>query len=308
MIYLLVGENSYKIEQELARLLAGREPVERWSGSELDESRLSDIMRGMSLFAAERTVVIKELSEQKELWERLVQWQADMAADTELVMIEQKIDKRTKTYKELAQHARIIVCDHWTDKQRHEAYEWLRALCKQQGVAISRAQIEDMVARAQIPGEKPGATYIDQMQLFQAVQALSVLGEVTDEAIAVVLPPAPGQTVFELLEAALARDTAKTGTILAQLHTSLDPYIAFAVIVKQWLQLVSVILAQSQAGSLPIHPYALGKLQNQARLVTRTDARRVSELAADLDAALKHSELTPWDAVDRLVMAIVLRK
>lgn len=308
MIYLLVGENSYKVEQELARLLDGREPVERYSGADLDESTLSDSMRGMSLFCTQRTIVIKGLSEQKELWEKCLEWQSDVSSDTLLVLVERKIDKRTKTYKAFAEHAHVIVCDYLTDRQRHEAHEWLSSLAHEKAVQVSRRHIEDMVGRAQIPGEKPGAMYIDQGQLFQALQALSMLEEVTDEAIAVVLPPAPGQSVFELIEAAIARKTRTTESILAQLHTSLDPYVAFAVIVKQWLQLVSVILTQEAASSLPIHPYALNKLQSQARSIARSDAGKITQLAADLDARLKHSEVAPWDAVDRLVMAIALRK
>lgn len=308
MIYLIVGENSYAAQQALARITAqGAAEVERYDATLLDEHTLSDSMRGATLFANERVIVIKQLSEQKLLWEKFAEWAQDVSADTTLIVMEQKIDKRTKAYKTLVKHATVIAADYWTDRDVRQAETWLEDIAREHSVTLSRDQLRDMVQRAYIPGERPGQLYIDQMQLVQAITALRVLDAVTDEAIAAVLPPAPGETVFQLLEYALARDSDKVARTLREVHASVDPYAAFAAVAKQWTQLVAVMLAGNQARDLAIHPYVLGKLRQAARDVSRGEAQMLTDMAATLDARMKRSEVSAAEGLDRLVMAITLR-
>lgn len=307
MIYLLVGENIYKAEQELARLLRGRETVERFDAAEIDESQLSDIVRGMSLFSLQRTVIVRGLSEAKELWDKLAEWTGDVPEDTLLILREPKLDKRLKATKDIMTHSKLVAADHWTDRDTRLAEEWARKLAQEKNMKLSGAQITDIVQRASVPTEKPGAKIIDQMQTAQALSALSVLDEITDDAIAAVLPPAPGEVVFRLLEKAVARDTAGVQRMLELLHAHDDPYRSFAGVVKQWLQLVAVKMAGAHSDALGIHPFMLGKLKDQARQVNSSDTKAFTELAATLDVRMKLSEITPWEGFDRFIMAVTLR-
>ena len=307
VIYIILGENTYAAEQELQRLAAGVATVERYEGSELDEAKLSDILRGMSLFASERTVIITRLSEQKMLWEKLALWIDDVAPEVTVILRESSIDKRLKSTKDVLKQTKLIAAEQWTDRDTRAAEEWLGKLMKDRGLAPTRAQLADMIQRAHAPAARPGSMVIDQMQLAQAVAALAVLDEVSDESIAAVLPPARGEVLFRLLDKAIDRDDAGVQTMLAQLHANEDPYLAFAGVVKQWLQLVALKLAGGASGDLAIHPYVLGRLQSQAKHVSQVDARAITQLAADLDARMKISEVTPWEGFDRFVMAIVLR-
>ncbi len=68
----------------------------------LNLNSLADIVRGTSLFRETRLVVLRQLSEHKELWTKLGDWARDVSADTTLVLVETKPDKRTKAYKTLA--------------------------------------------------------------------------------------------------------------------------------------------------------------------------------------------------------------
>ncbi len=307
MIYLLLGENTYKVAQELQRLTQDAPEIETIDVAQLSESTLSDIVRGGTLFATQRTVIVKQLSERQDLWETLVEWAGDVSDDTTIVLVESKIDKRTKAYKDLVKVAKVTLSDHWSSRDVRLAEEWLGKLASAQKVKISPAQIRDMVQRAQVPSERAGQYIIDQMQLVQALRALSVLDTVNDDSIAAVLPPAPGETIFRLMELAIARDAHGAQVILEQLHTTEDPYRAFGAIASQWCQLVGVAMAGPAAGELSIHPYVLGKLRAQSRDISRSELRTLTQLLADLDARAKLSEVTPWEAVDRFVMAVTLR-
>ena len=155
MLYLIVGKNSYVAEQELAKITQHAPvPAEHVDTQQLDAAGLAELVRGVSLFAAQRLVVLRRLSERPDLWEQLGQWAHDIPSETTLVLVELGLDKRTKTYKALHKAATIIAADPLTDRQRPAAERWLRQLANERGVSLSSAHVRSMVERALVPDEK----------------------------------------------------------------------------------------------------------------------------------------------------------
>ncbi len=312
MIQLILGENAYVAEQELARIVREHEAVpERLDSALLTANTLADIVRGGSLFSEKRLVVLRQLSENKSVFEKLAEWASEVPSDTTLVLLESKLDKRTKAYKGLMKQAKVIPCEPLTERDSYEAESWLAALAKAQKVGLTTEQIGNMVTRALVAGEKPAQRNIDQMQLAQAIKALKGTDEVTDDMIATVLPPAPGDTVFDLLDMAARRQATRVDVLLAELERTDDPQRTLALVMGQWAQLVSVSLADTPpatiAVELGLHPFVAKKLQELARQFTPNEIKTITALAADLDAGSKLSQFAPWDGVYRLVHAIVAR-
>ena len=312
MIYLILGENAYRAEQELARLIKDSGvPPERLDSTLLTANTLADIVRGGLLFSEKRLVVLRQLSENKSVFEKLAEWASEVPSDTTLVLLESKLDKRTKAYKGLMKQAKVIPCEPLTERDSYEAESWLAALAKAQKVGLTTEQIGNMVTRALVTGEKPAQRNIDQMQLAQAIKALKGTDEVTDDMIATVLPPAPGDTVFDLLDMATRRQTARVDALLAELERTDDPHRTLALIMGQWAQLVAVSMADTPSATvaveLGLHPFVAKKLQELARQFTPNEIKTITALAADLDAGSKLSQFAPWDGVYRLMHAIAAR-
>lgn len=312
MIHLILGENTYKAEQELTRIIAdsGVTP-ERLDAAGLTPNRLADIVRGGSLFSEKRLVVLRQLSENKAVFEKLAEWAGEVPSDTTLVLLETKLDKRTKAYKTVVKNAKMITAVPLTERDAGLAEEWLRKLAKERGVNLSPSQVRNMVQRALVVGDKPTARVIDQMQLAGAIKALRGVDTVTDDMIATVLPPAPGDTVFDLLDMAARRQTTRVDVLLAELERTDDPHRTLALVMGQWAQLVSVSLADTPpatiAVELGLHPFVAKKLQELARQFTPNEMKTITALAADLDAGSKLSQFAPWDGVYRLMHAIAAR-
>ena len=312
MLYLILGENAYRAEQELARLIKDSGvPPERLDSTLLTANTLADIVRGGLLFSEKRLVVLRQLSENKSVFEKLAEWASEVPSDTTLVLLESKLDKRTKAYKGLMKQAKVIPCEPLTERDSYEAESWLAALAKAQKVGLTTEQIGNMVTRALVAGEKPAQRNIDQMQLAQAIKALKGTDEVTDDMIATVLPPAPGDTVFDLLDMATRRQTARVDALLAELERTDDPHRTLALIMGQWAQLVAVSMADTPSATvaveLGLHPFVAKKLQELARQFTPNEIKTITALAADLDAGSKLSQFAPWDGVYRLMHAIAAR-
>lgn len=312
MIYLIYGENTYKQELELNKLVAAFDgQPEHINIDTLTLNTLADIVRGGSLFSSARLVVIRGLATNTQLFNKLAEWGGELPDDTTLILVEPKIDKRTKAYKMLSKTAKVVSAEPIGERDSRIVEKWLQEVAHTHGVVLSAAQVSQMVQRSLVAGEKPTARTIDQMQLQRAVEALRGCAEVTDESIATVLPPAVKDTVFDLIGVAAKGDIERVDAILSGLTLVEDGHRVLALTFSQWSQLVMVSslggAPAEVAASLGVHPYAAQKLQDIARHFSRKEVQRLTELAARLDASSKNSEVMPWDAVHRLLYAIASR-
>lgn len=97
MIYLIDGDDRKKAE-EAARKLLG-DGYEVFDAEALEKSDLVSIFQGTTLFNEVRKILIKDLSQKKDLFLELPKY---IETEHKIVILEQKIDKRNAAYKELS--------------------------------------------------------------------------------------------------------------------------------------------------------------------------------------------------------------
>ena len=312
MIYVIHGENAFVREHLLhARISdAGVQP-ERISVDTLTLAGLADIVRGGSLFSQARCIVIRQLSADTQLFTSFTEWITEVPSDTTIILTEPKLDKRTKAAKTLLKHAEVLAVDVLTERDERQAKEWLLTIAKGNKVSLTGDQATQMIQRALVEGDKPNNRIIDQMQLYRAIQALRGVQAVTDEAIATVLPPAIGDSVFDLLEMATKGQVERVNHAIADLQPTDDGYRVVGLIFGQWAQLAAVAAvgdaSPQTAADLGIHPFVVKRLHELASQFSRSQIRSTTQLAAQLDAQLKVSHITPWDAIYQLLHTIATR-
>lgn len=310
MIYCIVGANAYaadearkKIQQALPDCLP-----ETCDTATLTVNGLADIVRGGSLFSVKRLVVLHQLSENKQVWDALGDWASTVGQDITLVLMEEKVDKRTKTYKALARVARIIPVEPWIEYDINKAQQWLKSYAKEHGVELLDGQCRDMIIRSFTVDGSSNKRTINQLQLAQAVTTLQACDTITDEVIATILPPAVADTVFDLLDVAVKKDEVRLTKLLAELEGGDDPYAVFAVVMGQWAQLVAVVLApKASASDIGIHPYVAKKMRELAPFVTHKEIATLTSMATTMDALAKRMAFSPWDSLGYFLYAVAMR-
>lgn len=313
MIYLIIGTNAYRAQYELQQLAKSLDVrPEKIDAASLDLNKLADTVRGLSLFQERRLIVIERLSERKDLWDKLGEWISDIAAETYLVLIEPRPDKRTKTFKTLQKIAKLIEATPLTDRQRPAAEKWLLDYASEHGVKLMKTQASNMVARAIVADEKSRSAEIDQLQLTHAVAALKNTVKIDDAAIATVLPPAREFSVFDIIELAVCGKTANLRSVLDELRRSDDVYKVAPLVWSQWSQLVLLAKAEAAGASdkidLGIHPFVAKKLRLLARQLSPKDLVELTELAADRDYQMKTSSVDPWVALEDFLFRVASRQ
>lgn len=95
MLSVFSGENRLEAEKAVKRALGT--DYEVFEGENLTVADLPSIFLGTSLFGTEkRQILLKELSENKEVWEKIPDY---LATGHDIVIWESKIDKRSVVYK-----------------------------------------------------------------------------------------------------------------------------------------------------------------------------------------------------------------
>lgn len=304
MIILLTGENTFERERFLQGLVASFEgTAERIDGSSVTPGRLPDLLSGATLFAEKRLVIIKELSENTSLWTAFDDFLPRVSDDVTLVLVENKPDKRTKTYKSLQKIADIHEFPAWGERDSAKAEQWVVKEASAQGTSISPADSRFLVQRVGT----------DQWQLFHSLEKLAVTGRADRQAIEELIDATPTENVFYLFEAALRGDMKRVSTMVATLRLSEDPYRLFGLLSGQVFQLFALSLADKPAAEVAkdigAHPYALQKMVSFANSSGSQGAKRILDAFAEADEAMKTSAADPWLLIERaLLKTAMLRK
>lgn len=299
MITLLTGENSFELDRELKRIIAGFDGTpEIIDGSELELHQLADVLTGTILFATKRLVVIKNVSENKTIWPVLGDWITRVSDDVQLVLVEPKPDKRSRTYKVLAKSAQIKTFALWGERDTAVAEKWAIEQAKQLDLTLTPALARQLVQRAGVV----------QWRLAQALEKLSLRGEVTTETINELVEASPSENVFQLFETALKGQTEKVHSMIQTLQLTDDAHKVMGLLNSQALQLALLASTDKPSAEVAkengIHPFVLSKLAPYARKQGQPGARVIVEHLATADMDMKSSTTEPWLLVERALLKI----
>lgn len=296
MITWLVGENSFEIREalkEIERDFSGA--VERVDGTELNLVQLPDLLMGVSLFAPERLVVIKDITQNSGLWEKLPDWLERISDDIHIVFIDTKPDKRTTSYKALKAAATLKEFPVWTDRDTAKAEQWVSARAQVVGVALDKKTALHLVERVGL----------DQWRLAQALDMLSLVEQVTPATIDEIVPPNLRENIFQLFEIALEGRSKQVAEKLATLSIQEDPYAFFALLSSQAMTLAAVTYADETANptkDFAIHPFVASKLARHGKKLGKQKVGRILEAFAKTDADMKRSKAEPWLLIERVLL------
>ena len=299
MIELLIGENSFEIERELQRAadtFQGR--IEKIDGSRLEIRDIPDLLMGSSLFADKRLVIIKNLSENKSVWSTFSDWLPRLSDDIQLVLVEPKPDKRTKTFKDLQKAADVKEFKPWGERDSRIAEEWAMREAQALGLELSRSLAHQLVER----------TGVDQWRVFHALEKLAVLDAVSHQVIEQVVDSNPTENIFQLFETALRGDSATVHSMLRTLELTEEPYQIFALLAGQAFQLAALATSSKPSAAVAkdigAHPFVVSKLSPYAKQYGRFGARKVIDAFSEADHDMKTSAIDPWVAIERALLKV----
>lgn len=302
MIHFFLGENSFEMTRELKKLTASFDgEVRTIDAEDVTLGDLPDILQGQTLFSDKRLVVVKQLSENKPVWDALPERVSTMSSDVTLVLVEAKPDKRTKSYKDLVKIANVKEFPLWTARDTSLAIEWTILEAKHRDLELTSKLARHLVER----------TGLDQWRLFHALEKLSLAGDVSIERIDEVVEAHPDENVFQLLDTALRGDLEGVQRAIVQLRQTTDAYQTAGLLISQILQLTTLALSDKSANEVAkdigAHPFVLSKLAPHAARLSVSEVKQLITRTAKTDMQMKSSGIDPWIVVEKLLLRIAAK-
>ncbi len=298
MINLLTGSNTYELEQHLSKLRQDFDgTAEIIDGSRLELNQLPDMLMGGTLFSDKRLVIIRNLSESKDVWSRLPDWLDRVSDDIDLVLIESKLDKRTSTYKELKKRVNFVELSEWSERDFGRAESWLESEAKSRGISIDKKSMKALLNRVGL----------NQWGLSSALDKLSLLDTIDEAAIEKHIEVSYTENIFNLFEASLSGDSGRVDDMLYVLEKSEDPYKLFGLVAGQAFQFAVLVFGPSPsevASDIGAHPYALSKLSKYAKQFGKSGAKKIISIMNKADTDMKISRAEPWFLIRRALQEI----
>lgn len=298
MITWFTGQNTFDIQQAVTAILEKFDGVaERIDGTTLELKNIPDLLMGSTLFAQKRLVIIKDLSQNSAVWEKLPEWIDRISDDIDVVLIDDKPDKRTTGYKEVKKRVVLKEFPVWSERDDAMAEAWVIQHAKSLGVQLDKKRAHHIVRRVGL----------DQWQLASSLEKISLLESVTSETINEIVEPNASENVFQLFEMALEGRRDAVHDMIRTLELVEDPYKLFALLSSQAFQLAAVANATSSdnpAKDFGIHPYVAGKLSRFGNKLGVHGSARILAVFAQTDADMKRSRGEPWLLIERTLLSI----
>ncbi|MBR2836820.1 hypothetical protein IKE79_00510 [Candidatus Saccharibacteria bacterium] len=102
MIRIFTGEDRVRAKQEITKLLGA--DYEVLDGADITTDDLPSIFKGMSLFTDHRYILIRDLTVNKPVYEKLPEY---LDTPHDIILFESKLDKRTATYKAIKDQVEV---------------------------------------------------------------------------------------------------------------------------------------------------------------------------------------------------------
>ncbi len=298
MIHLLYGDNEFAKRAALAALV-GDADVVRYDGEELTLADMQEITIGQTLFSQSAEYVISKLSENSDIWLRLSELPFD--DDKTVILLESKLDKRTKTYKWLQKTAKTQEFLPLSDRQKPQLISWCEAQARERGYKLTRMQIGTLIDRLGF----------DQLRLSNFLDQLALVKEVTDELIDQLVPLARSENVFDLFVAALSKDYETVHNIISYLESESGvdgAYQTMGLLASQATNMAALVLAggdnKTVAADLLVNPYVLQRLSSSARTIDIEHLRQINDALFQADLQMKTTGVNPWLLIEAALVSV----
>lgn len=297
-ITTLTGENAFLRQRELARLSSafiaeeGELAVEQIDGEDTEFVRIQEALTSLPFLASKKMVIFRAPSKSREFAEQAEELLSTLPDTTELLLYEEKFDKRSSLYKLLKKQTEF---KEFTSLDGAALARWTSEEAAEQGATLASAQARYLIDRV---GN-------NQLRLASEIEKLSILGgDITRERIDALTDATPQSTIFQLIDAALRGETEAALLLYdEQRAMKVEPQQIIAMLAWQLHAMATIKAAGDRsadqiAKQAKLNPYVVGKTSNLMRQMSlgfivqkidelvRIDLRGKRE-SLDLDAALK---------------------
>lgn len=288
MVQVFTGSNTLDLRDKLQETIAEFQKehggsIERFDGLELRKADIVlDAVRSISFLDSRKLVIVKNFAQNKELLEKIEDVVQQTADSTELILFDQKLDKRTLSYKYLQKHTEMYIAKALNPQGLRA---WVVNHAKKLGLSCGPSEAMFLIDRAGV----------DQQMINSELEKLALHGEkVTKDTIELLVDATPQSKVFSMLDALFAGDLRRSTELYKdQRNQGEEPQKIMGMVVWQLQQLVTAKFSPKQTSqaliTLGMSPFSAQKALHMCRNITQKNLVFYVQELARIDALSKTS-------------------
>lgn len=288
MITVLTGPNSRGLQDRLRAIIAEfkqqhGDSIERFDGTELTSTDpVIDAVRSVSFLEPRKLVIVRDFGQHTDLMNSIEGLVEQTADSTDVVLVDQKLDKRTAGYKYLQKN---VAVETFAELSPRDMARWVKDYATQQGGSVSAGDAQYLVDRVGA-NQQYLQQELDKLVLYSSNINRSSIDALTDQT--------PQGKVFAMLDELFRGNNEHAWRLYQdQRAQGEEPHKLLAMINWQLSQLtIAVYAPRRDVATLTaagISSFGAQKLLGMARSVSREQVKRYVDDLAQVDLQTKTS-------------------
>lgn len=272
--------------------------LERLDGQETESQKIIDALQNLPFLATRKMVVVRNLSANKQAAENIEQIIGAAGNDTELILYESQVDKRTAYFKTLKSKTDL---EEFNELDGRGLAKWLVEQADLRGGSLQMADASYLVERIGV-NQTLLSNELDKLLAYDS--------RVTRESIDLLTEQQPQSKVFDLLDVAFSGQKQKALKLYEEQRAQkIEPQIILAMVAWQ-LQLIAITKyadgksTATIAKDLGMNPYPISKAANLAHKLSDTKFKGMVDFAYKIDLQSKTANLDLDEALKTYITTL----
>lgn len=295
-IYLLTGNEPYLIDSTkrlFKKSLCGDNPMLCQHFSELPSTKeLIQLCQSLP-FLAEYRLIIMDGCQPKD--DEFIQFIKDIPPTT-VIVIKDKVDKRSKLYKAIKKYGVICVCDSYP---QYQLEKWIEAAVKKKGCTITPDGVQSLLSCAGC----------DMNNLVTEIQKLSMYGTITKEVVEKACFKMPEDKVFDMITSAIDGQKEKAMKLYRDLLSMNESAFKMLALINRQLRILYIVQSGKNKSDSELStlcgaaPFVIKKSRKETRYDT-DELFRLWKMGVQLIEDIKCGKIKDCWAVEILLCEI----
>jgi DNA polymerase-3 subunit delta len=304
MVIALVGNNSFSLRTRLNELVGifvnehGDLALEKIDAEEVDAQVILDALQNLPFLATKKMVVVRGLAANKLATEKIEQIIAAAGDDTDLILYEPVIDKRTAYFKTLKSKTQL---EEFNELDAHGLARWLVEEAEKRGGELSTVDASYLVDRVGT-NQALISNELDKLITYRS--------KISRESIDLLTDALPQSKVFDLLDAAFSGKKAVALELYEQQRAlKVEPQAILAMVAWQLQLLALTKYADGKstatiAKDVGMNPYPISKAANLAHKLDEEKFVKMVDFAFEIDLKSKTTSLDLDEALKTYIISL----
>ena len=306
-LYLLYGEEDYlkkQYKEKLRNAMLSPDDTMNFAyyeGKGINVKEVIDLAETLPFFAERRLIIVEDTGFFKNAAPELADYIKEMPETTAMIFVESEVDKRGKLFKAVQGKGRAVELGR---QDESTLLRWILGSVKKEGKQISEATVRCFLTKVGTDMENI------QKELEKLFCYTLEREQITTEDVETICTTQITNQIFDMVSAVADKQQRKALDYYYDLLALKEPAMRILfLLTRQFKLLLEVKVLTKQgferkdiASKTGLHPFVVGKYQEQAKNFSEKELRAIMEESVDIEECVKTGRLSDTLGVELFIM------